>query len=95
MSAYPPCSECDGTGWILYRAETVDGELEEAYRLCTDYCSPRYCMSRSNVRSCVRPGTERDGLKYFCKQHVEVICYEEDVNHAPTRLPSILRDGCG
>lgn len=71
MSAYLPCSECDGTGWILYRAETVDGELEEAYRLCPKYCVPRYCMSKSNGLTCPRPGTVRYGLlRYFCKEHI-------------------------
>ncbi len=75
MSAYPPCSECDGTGWILYRAETVDGELEEAYRLCPKYCAPRYSMSKSNGLTCPRPGTVRYGLRrYFCKEHIEVVC---------------------
>src|SRR4051812_23953671 len=29
-----PCRECDGTGWVPYRSETVEGGFEEAYRLC-------------------------------------------------------------
>lgn len=71
------CCECYGTGWILYRSETVDDQLEEAYCLCPNCCAPRYCMARSNERSCPRPGTVRYGLRYFCKEHVEVICCDD------------------
>jgi hypothetical protein len=94
MSAYLPCSECDGTGWILYRAETVDGELEEAYRLCPKYCAPRYCMSKSNGLTCPRPSTVRYGLRrYFCKEHIEVVCADEDVNRASEAI-NIPGGGC-
>ncbi len=83
MSApHPPCDECHGTGWILYRSETVDGGLEEAYRLCPKRCTPRYCMSRFNDGSCPRPGTVHYGLRYFCKEHIEVIRADEDANQA-------------
>lgn len=68
------CEECDGTGWVRYRSETLDGDLEEAYSLCPRGCIPRYCMARFNERPCRRPGTARYGLGYFRKQLVEVIC---------------------
>jgi len=84
MSADPPCEVCDGTGWILYRSETVDSELEEAYRLCPNCCAPRYCMGRSNDRLCLRPGTVRYRSGYFCKQHLEGIRADEDANQ-PTQ----------
>ncbi len=87
MSADPSCDECDGTGWIFYRSETVDGVLEEAYRLCPNCCTPRYCMGRSNERSCPRPGTVSYGLRYFCKKHAEVICYDERWNPRPHEAP--------
>ena len=83
MSADPSCDECDGTGWIVYCSETVDGVLEEAYRLCPNYCTPRYCMGRSNNSLCLRPGTVRYGLLgYFCEEHVKVVRTDEDVNQA-------------
>jgi hypothetical protein len=81
-AAHSLCDECDGTGWILYRSETVDGELEEAYCLCSNRCAPRYCMVRSNDRHlCSRPGTVYYALRYFCKEHIEVIRADEDANH--------------
>ena len=93
MSAYLPCDECDGTGWILYRSETVDGELEEAYRLCPAYCTPCYCMGRSNDRSCPRPGTVRYGFEYFCKQHIESVRADEYVTALRSSLP-LHKCGC-
>ncbi len=80
MSTHPTCDECYGTGWVLYHSETVDGEIEEAYRLCPNSCPPRYCMARSNECSCHRPGTMRYGFRHFCKEHVEVIYYVERRN---------------
>ena len=64
------CPECDGTGWVLYRSETVDGGFEEAYRLCTKGHTPRYCMGYSNDRLCTRPAMVRCGRGYCCKDHV-------------------------
>lgn len=34
MSAPKSCPECDGRGWVRYASETVNGEMETAYRLC-------------------------------------------------------------
>jgi hypothetical protein len=82
-AAHSLCDECDGTGWMLYFSETVDGELEEAYRLCTNRCTPRYCMLSSNDRHlCSRPATVYYGLRYFCKEHIEVIRADEEANPA-------------
>ena len=67
------CRECDGTGWIPYRSETVDGGFEEAYRLCSNCYAPRYCMGSEANCFCPRPGTIRCGLNYYCKEHVEVV----------------------
>jgi hypothetical protein len=64
-----PCRECDGTGWVPYRSETVEGGFEEAYRLCPEGCAPRYCMVSSNDRLCPRPATVRRGRGYYCGQH--------------------------
>jgi hypothetical protein len=64
------CQECDGTGWVLYRSETVDGGFEEAYRLCTKGHVPRYCMGYSSDRLCTRPAMVRCGRGYYCKDHV-------------------------
>src|SRR5215211_6954045 len=44
-----PCRECDGTGWVSYRSETVDGDFEEAYRLCSKGHAPRYCRDTGTV----------------------------------------------
>jgi hypothetical protein len=30
----PSCASCDGTRWVRYFSETVDGNFEEAFRLC-------------------------------------------------------------
>ena len=29
------CSECGGRRWVRYFSETTDGNLEEAFRLCS------------------------------------------------------------
>jgi hypothetical protein len=67
------CWECEGTGWVLYRSETEDGELEEAYRLCPEGHAPRYCMGYRNGHPCPRPATVRRGSGYYCKEHIIVI----------------------
>ena len=64
-----PCRECDGTGWMLYRSESVDGAFEEAYRLCPKGHAPRYCMGSSSGPLCPLPATVRCGLGYYCKEH--------------------------
>jgi hypothetical protein len=64
-----PCRRCDGTGWVPYRSETVEGGFEEAYRLCPEGCAPRYCMVSSNDRLCPRPATVRRGKAYYCEEH--------------------------
>jgi hypothetical protein len=68
-----PCRECEGTGWVLYRSETKDGEFEEAYRLCPKGHAPRYCMESSGGHLCPRPATVRLGPGYYCEEHSEVI----------------------
>ena len=73
MTARSLCRGCDGTGWMPYRSETVDGELEEAHRLCSDCRAPRYCVGSKADHSCTRPGTVRRGLGYYCKEHVGVV----------------------
>jgi hypothetical protein len=36
MAAPAVCPECDGSGWRLYRVETVEGEEEWAWELCPE-----------------------------------------------------------
>jgi hypothetical protein len=67
------CRECDGTGWVLFRSETEDGEFEEAYRLCPEGHAPRYCMGSSSGQLCYRPATVRCGTGYYCREHIVVI----------------------
>jgi hypothetical protein len=67
------CRECDGTGWVLYRSETKDGEFEEAYHLCPIGHAPRYCMGSSSGHLCYRPATVRCRLGYYCKEHLVAI----------------------
>ena len=82
MSAHPLCRECDGAGWIPYYSETVDGELEEAYRLCPNCYAPRYCMGKAD-QPCLRPGTVRYGLGYYYKEHIGMVDrLGEDLDHA-------------
>jgi hypothetical protein len=73
VAAHRSCSECAGTGWIPYRSETLEGEFEEAYRLCPNCYSPRYCTGAGAGRSCPRPGTTRHGLGYYCSEHIVVV----------------------
>jgi hypothetical protein len=72
------CRECDGTGWVLYRSETKDGEFEEAYQLCPKGHAPRYCMGSSSGHLCTRPATVRCGTGYYCKEHSAVIHEDRD-----------------
>ena len=91
MGADLLCRECDGTGWIPYRSETVDGELEEAYRLCPNCYAPRYCMGKTD-QPCPRPGTLRYGLGYYCKEHIEIANrLDEDVYHAYEEIHHLRR----
>ena len=82
MAAHSLCHECNGTGWIPYRSETVDGEIEEAYRLCPNCRAPRYCIGSKTYRPCPRPGTARHGLGYYCEEHIEGIRSGESVDDA-------------
>ena len=83
MTTRSLCRECDGTGWIVYRSETLDGGFEEAYRLCPNCYAPRRCMgSETEHSSCHRPGTVRYGLGYYCNEHIEVIHAGRDVDNA-------------
>ncbi len=74
------CRECDGTGWVLYRPKTKDGEFEEAYPLCPKGHAPRYCMGSNGGHLCPRPATVRCGLGYYCKEHIVVIHEARDVD---------------
>jgi hypothetical protein len=80
MAAPPRCRECDGTGWIPYRSETLDGEFEEAYHLCPGCYTPRCCMSSKSDHPCPRPDIVCHGLGYYCKEHAEVIYADEEVD---------------
>jgi hypothetical protein len=91
MAAYSLCHECDGTGWIPYRAETLDGELEEAYRLCPNCCAPPRCMPSTTDHPCSRPDVVRYGLDHYCKKHSEVSCESEGVENAYEALYYLRR----
>jgi hypothetical protein len=67
------CRECDGTGWVLYRSENVAGDFEEAYLLCPQGHTPRYCMGSSSGELCPRPATVRCGTGFYCKEHIAFI----------------------
>ena len=73
------CRECDGTGWVLYRSETVDGKFEKAYRLCPKGHAPRYCMGSSSTHLCPRPAPVHWGSGYYCKEHIVVIHEGRDI----------------
>ena len=82
MVAQPLCRECDGTGWIPYHSETLDGELEEAYMLCPSCYAPRRCTGSKSGHPCPRPSTVRYGSGYYCKEHIEVTRAEEEADQA-------------
>jgi len=65
---------------MLYRSETVDGEFEEAYRLCPIGHAPRYCMGSSSGHLCSRPASVRCGLGYYCKEHIVAIHEGRDID---------------
>ena len=73
MTTRSLCRGCDDTGWMSYHSETVDGEFEEAYRLCSNCYAPRYCMGSKADHSCTRPGTGRCGLGCYCEEHAGVV----------------------
>jgi len=92
VAAHSLCCGCDGTGWIPYRSETVDGELEEAYRLCPGCYAPRRCMGfKIGGYPCPRPGTVRYGLGYCCKEHLEVIHVVGNVHHTQEAIYYLRR----
>ncbi len=35
MGAHSPCSECGGKRWVRYFSETMEGDFEEAFGLCS------------------------------------------------------------
>jgi hypothetical protein len=76
------CRECDGTGWIPYCSETLDGEFEVAYRLCPSCYAPRRCMGSKADQPCPHPGTVRHWLGYYCKEHSEDIHVTESIDQA-------------
>ena len=80
MDSNDLCCDCDGTGWVLYRSETEDGEFEEAYRLCPKGHAPRYCMGSSSTHLCPRPATVRSGSGYYCKEHIAAIHEGRDID---------------
>ena len=86
MVAHSLCRECDGTGWLPYRSETLDGKLEEAYRLCPSCYAPRHCMGLKRDHPCSRPGTMRYGLGYYCEEYIEIIYAVEGVDHTARRF---------
>jgi hypothetical protein len=73
------CRDCDGTGWVLYRSETKDGEVEKAYRLCPKGHAPRYCMGSGSGRLCPLPATVRRGPGYYCEEHILLIHDGRDI----------------
>ena len=81
MATHSLCRKCDGTGWLPYRSETVDGELEQAYRLCRSCYTPRRCIGFKTDQPCSRPGTIRYGLGHYCEEHIEIIYAVEGVDH--------------
>jgi hypothetical protein len=74
------CRDCDGTGWVLYRTETRDGEFAEACRLCSKGHAPRYCMGSSSGQLCSRPATRRCGSGYYCEEHLAAIHEGRDLD---------------
>ena len=80
VAAYFLCRECYGTGWIPYYSETVDGELEEAYRLCPNRCAARCCTRLKSDRPS-RSGTVYYGSHYYCEEHFELIYADGNMKH--------------
>ncbi len=49
--AAPSCSECGGMRWVRYFSETMDGNFEEAFRLCSCNYEPQARSERSSEGS--------------------------------------------
>jgi hypothetical protein len=94
VSTRPFCRECNGTGWIQYRSETLDGEIEEAYRLCSNHCTPRRCMGLRADYPRLRPGTVRYELGYYCKEHIDDIHLAGGLDNAYEAIYYLRRGLC-
>lgn len=81
MPAHSLCRECNGTGWVPYHSETLDGEFEEACRLCHGCYAPRRCMGSKINEAYARPSSVRYGLGYYCNEHIEIIHTGEGRDH--------------
>ena len=82
MAAHPLCHECDGTGWIPYTSETLDGQFEEVYGLCPNcyaLCHPKGSNTR---RPCPHPDAMRCGPGYYSVEHSEAIHIGERLKNA-------------
>lgn len=76
------CIECGGSGWVLYRQETIHGEQEEAYKLCKECLAPGCEAGGDTEHACSRPGAARYDLSYYCEQRVEEIHAANGVDYA-------------
>jgi hypothetical protein len=53
--AAPSCASCGGTRWVRYFSETMDGDFEEAFRLCACSYGPVGQVGQDE-RACEKPG---------------------------------------
>ena len=55
----PSCSKCGGTRWVSYFSETLDGNFEEAFGLCSCNYEPEGHGERARERTmCVEIALE-------------------------------------
>jgi hypothetical protein len=65
LMAEPSCPECGGTRWARYFSETMDGNFEEAFKLCP--CNHKPEMGSNQAREKPeRPETAAGKLARAC-----------------------------
>jgi hypothetical protein len=65
--AAPTCSECGGGRWIRYFSETMEGDFEETFRLCT-------CNHKSEARGeRASGGAQNRTVRLVCSFDLKVL----------------------
>jgi len=65
--AAPTCPECGGRRWVRYFSETMDGNFEEAFRLCS-------CNHKSKAKGdSAREGAQNHTIRIVCSFEFRVL----------------------
>jgi hypothetical protein len=67
----PTCSRCGGKLWVRYFSETIDGDFEEAFRLCPCAHESEACGERA--REGMREGERNRAVRVVCSLDLKVL----------------------